>query len=78
MTTSWSLATQGRVVEAVETHAVGTLLAFAALVVGMTATVVAVRGRRLSWQPGDTTLAGLSVTLAALVVGEWIVRLLAR
>ncbi len=57
------------------THASGTLLALVALVVGLAATIVAVRGRRLSWQPGETTLAVLAVAMAATVVGEWIVRL---
>ena len=75
MTTSWSLVTKGQVAEAARTHASGTLLALVALVVGLAATIVAVRGRRLSWQPGETTLAVLAVAMAATVVGEWIVRL---
>ncbi len=75
MTTSWSLVTKGRIVEAVRTHATGTLLAVVALTVGLAALIVAVWGRRLSWQPGETTLAGLAVVLAVTVVGEWIVRL---
>lgn len=75
MTTSWSLVTKGRVVEAVRTHATGTLLALVALVGALAALVVAARGIRLSWLPGDSALAALAVVLAAAVVGEWIVRL---
>lgn len=77
MTTSWALATHGRVWEALETHATGTLLAIAALVVGLAATLVAVGGRRLSWQPNENVLAGLAVIVAVLVLVEWTLRLAA-
>jgi hypothetical protein len=78
MTTSWALATHGRLVDAVRTHATGTLLAFAALVVGLASTIVAARGRRLAWQGDETIAAGLAVALAGLVLCEWIVRLLSQ
>jgi uncharacterized membrane protein len=78
MTTSWALAADGRFVEAVRAHATGTLLALAALVVGLAATIAAARGRRPAWQAGEATLAAAAVTLAGLVIGEWIVRLFAQ
>jgi len=78
MTTSWSLVTHGRLADAARTHASGTLLALVALVVGLIAVIVAVQGKRLAWQPGETTLALGGVALALLVVAEWIFRLAAR
>lgn len=77
MTTSWALATHGRVWEAFEAHATGTLLAIAALVVGLAATLVALGGRRLSWQPNENVLAGLALIVAVLVLIEWTLRLTA-
>jgi hypothetical protein len=78
MTTSWALATHGRLAAAFGTHATGTLLAAAALVGGLAATIVAARGKRLAWQPGETAAAAAALALAALVLCEWIVRLLAE
>lgn len=78
MTTSWALATHGRFVDAVRTHATGTLLAFTALVGGLASTIVAARGRRLAWQGGETIAAALAVALVGLVLCEWIVRLLSQ
>jgi Protein of unknown function (DUF2752) len=78
MTTSWALATHGRLWDAVCVHVTGTLLAFAALVVGLGTTIVAARGRRLAWQPSETMVAAAAVVLAGLVLCEWIVRLLSQ
>jgi hypothetical protein len=78
MTTSWSLVTHGRFADAARTHASGTLLALVALVVGLAAVIVAVAGKRFSWQPGETTLAIGGIALTLLVIAEWIVRLSAR
>ncbi len=78
MTTSWALVTRGRPVEAFKTHASGTLLAIVALVTGLGATIVAARGRRLSWQPTEATVAVMAVVLAGVVIVEWILRLLVR
>ena len=78
MTTSWALATKGRLTDALRTHVCGTLLAFGALVVGLGATITAARGRRLAWQPADTIVAGLAVVLAGLVICEWMIRLLSQ
>ncbi len=76
MTTSWALATRGHLADALRTHVAGTLLAFAALVVGLGAAITAARGRRLAWQPAETTVAALAVVLVGLVLFEWILRLL--
>ncbi len=75
MTTSWALATHGLAREAIQTHATGTLLALLALVVGLASSIVAISGRRLSWQPNENLLAGLSVIIAGLVLLEWTLRL---
>ncbi len=76
MTTSWALVTKGRPIDALSTHVTGTLLALVALVVGLGATIVAVRGRRLAWQPGETAAAVGALVLAGLVLFEWMFRLL--
>ena len=75
MTTAWTHFAQGRPVEALRTHAAGTLLAVAALVAAGLALVMAVLGRRLAWQPGETTIAGLAVVMVALILCEWTWRL---
>ena len=76
MTTSWALATRGRLAAALRTHVAGTLLASVALVVGLGATITAAWGRRLAWQPAETTVAALAMVLVGLVLFEWIFRLL--
>jgi len=76
MTTSWALTTRGHLADAMRTHVSGTLLAFAALVVGLGATVTAVWGKRLAWQPAESTVAILAVVMVGLVLCEWIFRLL--
>jgi hypothetical protein len=42
------------------------------------ALALAIRGRRLAWQPGETTVAVVAVAMTGLMVGEWAVRLLVR
>ena len=76
MTTSWALFTQGRPLDALSTHATGTLLAIVALVTGLGAIIVAVQGKRLAWQPGEAMAAGMGLVIAGLVLCEWVFRLL--
>lgn len=76
MTTSWALVTKGRPLDALATHVTGTLLALVALVVGLGATIVAVRGKRLAWQPGEAAAAIGALVLTGLVLFEWMFRLL--
>jgi hypothetical protein len=78
MTTSWALATKGQFREAFATHVSGTLLALLALAAGIGAMIVAVQGKRLSWQPRSGALAAGAVGLALLTLGEWIMRLAMR
>lgn len=78
MTTSWALATKGQFREAFVTHVSGTLLALLALAAGFGATIVAVQGKQLSWQPRSGILAAGALGLALLTLGEWIVRLAMR
>ena len=75
MTTSWALATRGRIVEAVRTHVTGTLLAVGSLVVGLGAVVVAASGRMLSWLPSQLMVAWMAAAVAGLILVEWILRL---
>ena len=75
MTTAWTHLAQGRPVEAMRTHATGTLLAIATLVAAGFALAMGVFGKRLAWQPGETTIAGLAVVMVALILCEWTWRL---
>ncbi len=76
MTTSWAHFTHGRVADALRASATGTLLAGIALVVGVTASVVAARGRRVAWQPRETQVAAAALALAGVILFEWAIRLL--
>jgi len=77
MTTSWSLLTNGRPIEALENHVTGVLLAGLTLAVGMLALVVAVRGKRIDWYRYEVPIAVAATILAGLVLGEWLIRILA-
>jgi uncharacterized protein DUF2752 len=76
MTTSWAFVTHGRLADALRAHASGTLLAAAAMATSAVALGVAVRGRRLAWQPGETVIVGLVGCMVGLVLIEWTFRLL--
>ena len=78
MTTAWANVAHGRLWEALRAHASGTLLAALALVVGVGALIIAARGRRLAWQPAETTIALGAVALTGLILCEWTIRLLAQ
>ncbi len=78
MTTAWANVARGRLVDAVRTHATGTVLAVLALVVSIGALTMAVRGQRLAWQPGETVLAGLALAMTGLILCEWTIRLWAH
>ena len=74
MTTAWAQVTHGRPLDALQTHATGSLLALGTLATGLTAVVVAARGKPLRWQPGEKSIAVTAVLLAGAVFVEWIVR----
>jgi Ca2+/H+ antiporter len=76
MTTSWAHFTHGQLSDALRVSATGTLLAGVALAVGVAASVVAVRGRRVTWQPRETQVAVAALALAGVILFEWVVRLL--
>jgi hypothetical protein len=75
MTTSWAYATRGQWVDAVRTHACGTMSALVAAAGGIVALTVAATGRRPMRQPSEAVIISLVVVGAALVLGEWIARL---
>lgn len=78
MTTAWSNVTHGRLAEALRAHASGTLLAGVAAVAAAWSLIVAVRGKHLAWQPGETTIASMAVALTGLVLCEWTFRVLTQ
>ena len=75
MTTSWALAAQGRLAEALRVHTSGTMLAGLSVAASVTALAVAVRGRWFAWQTSDTAMAVFGLAAIALVIVEWILRL---
>lgn len=77
MTTAWANLAQGRLVAALETHVVGTLLGGIDLTAGLWLLLVAWRGRWLGWEPSTTTSAWVAVLLTVVMLVEWGVRLLA-
>lgn len=56
-------------------NASGTLLAAVAMALSAAAIVVALRGQRLAWQPGETVIVGLATCMVTLVLAEWAFRL---
>ncbi len=75
MTTSWALATHGRLAEALRVHASGTLLAAASAVASVGAMIVAARGRWFAWHASDTAMTVVGLVAIALVIAEWMLRL---
>jgi hypothetical protein len=75
MTTSWAYAARGQLDDALRTHAGGTLLAIAALLTAVFALAAAALGRWPLWQPSEMAILCLVTIAAALVGGEWLVRL---
>jgi hypothetical protein len=75
MTTSWALATQGRLAEAVRVHTVGTALAALALGASVTLLAVAARGRWITRRINDSAVAAIALAGVGVVLLEWLVRL---
>ncbi len=75
MTTSWAYATHGQLAAALRTHASGTLLALAAAIGAVVSLWAAARGAWPLGQLGETGIVVIVALTAALVLGEWIVRL---
>jgi hypothetical protein len=75
MTTSWAYATHGQWRDALRMHVSGTLLAVAAAIGATGAIVSAARGQWLLRQPTEVAIIALVAVAAAMVLGEWMVRL---
>jgi hypothetical protein len=75
MTTSWAYATRGQLRDALRTHVGGTILAFATAVCAVSALAIAARGKWPLRQPSEAVTISLIVVGAAMLVGEWVVRL---
>jgi uncharacterized protein DUF2752 len=78
MTTAWANFVQGRPIAAIEAHVAGTLLAVVAMAASATTLAVSVRGKKMAWQPGETTAAGLAMSMVGLILLEWTFRLLSE
>jgi hypothetical protein len=74
MTTSWALATHGRLLAAAQANSGGLLLALLAMVVGPWSLVSGLRGQWLWGPPGDRLLAAVAVTVVGVTVLDWIYR----
>ncbi len=75
MTTSWAYATHGQLSDALRMHVGGTLLAMTAMAVSGGALLAAASGRWPLRQPSEAVLIAMVGVGAALLVGEWILRL---
>ena len=77
MTTSWSHFTRGSFVSSWNANPGGLCLAVLAGVTGVWSLVTAYRGRYRSLV-SDGTLAVIAVAIAAITVGDWMLRVFAR
>jgi hypothetical protein len=76
MTTAWAHSVRGQFVAAAAANAGGPLLALAAMIAGPWALASAIRGRPLWAWPDQRWLAAGGVAIAALVMADWLRRLL--
>ena len=77
MTTSWAHLTHGRVQQALQASASGSLLSCLALLGGGHLLVSAATGRWLTRWKNENTGAVLAATVGGLVLIEWMIRLAA-
>jgi hypothetical protein len=75
MTTSWAHVVRGELAPAARASFSGTLLAFAAMLLAGWALISAARGRALIGWPNDRFLAIAGLTVAAIVLVDWLRRL---
>jgi len=75
MTTSWSHLMRGHVPSAFSTNVGGALLAFLALGAAPLCVVSAAKGKWLIKPPSDWVLAGAALTVAAITLIDWGIRL---
>ena len=76
MTTSWAHLIRGELLEALQVNVAGTLLGLAALVAAPWMALLAIRGRWIGRPPGSTALAYAVVALFAVMLVDWVYRLL--
>ena len=77
MTTSWSYLTHGRIREAIQSSASGSLLACLALIGGGHLIASAIGGRWIVRWKNENTGAVLAAAFGALLLIEWLIRLAA-
>jgi hypothetical protein len=77
MTTSWAHLVRGEPLEALRANVAGALLGLAAVVAAPWMLLAAFRGRWIGWPPRSTLLAYTAVALFAIMLLDWIRRLLA-
>lgn len=75
MTTSWALATHGRLLAAAQANSGGLLLALIAAAMGPWSLVSGLRGRWLWGQPSDRLLAASAVIVVVVTLADWGVRI---
>ena len=75
MTTAWANVVRGRLPSALAANVGGTLLAGMALVAGPWSLLAAIRGRPVGRLPSDRVLVAAAVTLMAITVLDWTLRL---
>lgn len=74
MTTSWALATHGRMLAAAQANAGGLLLALIAAVMGPWSVASGLRGRWLGGPPSDRLLAVSAVLVVVVTLMDWAAR----
>jgi hypothetical protein len=77
MTTSWAHLVRGEAADALRANAAGTLLALTAIAATPWLLVSAAAGRWVGWRPRSTPLAGAAVVFVAVMLLDWVRRLLA-
>jgi hypothetical protein len=74
MTTSWAHLLKGQVFSSLRANAGGTLLGLAALALAPWSLLTALRGRWFWVAPRDEVLLVVSLTIAAVTIVDWLVR----
>jgi hypothetical protein len=75
MTTSWALATHGRLLAAAQANAGGLLLALIAVVMGPWSLVSGLRGYWIGGPPSDRLLAGSAILVVVVTLLDWAARI---